>query len=76
MHDLHLPEQSLISSITSHTIHHVHDIQPIARVASSDSDSDGSDHIYDVPPNREDILNKLVTEGVSTYATKLELSHY
>lgn len=40
-----------------------HHIQP--RVASSDSDSDGSDHIYDIPPNREDVLNKLITEGVS-----------
>lgn len=46
-----------------------HHIQP--RVASSDSDSDGSDHIYDIPPNREDVLNKLITEGVSGHTNKI-----
>ena len=42
----------------------MHTFQP--RVVSSDSDSDDSDHIYDVPPNKEDFLNELITEGVGT----------
>ena len=46
-----------------------HHIQP--RVASSDSDSDGSDHIYDIPPNREDVLNQLITDGVSGHMNKI-----
>ena len=38
-------------------------LQP--RVADSASDSDNSDHVYDVPPNKDNILNYLIEEGVS-----------
>ena len=47
-------------------VFHTHSLSLQPRVVDSGSDSDNSDHIYDVPPNRENILSNLIEEGVSS----------